>query len=306
MGTLGLDSVETPFASRDAVPGGSATHFSLAAGFFTDVRVVGVVGDDLGEEPLAALAERGIDVSDVERVPGGRSFRWRVRYDYALSVAGAEAEAGVLDGFRPRLSEASRRASTLYLGNFEPALQREVREACPGAALVGLDTMDHWIETARDRLVPAIAAVDCVVLNEAEIRRLAQEPSLPLAARTIRAWGPRLVVVKLGRHGAALFTRDGAFAVPGYPLERIVDPTGAGDHFAGGFLGYLDAHADEGLDGEVVRRAMVYGSVVASFGVEGWGPERIRRLTRTEIGERFDAFQRLTRFEAEPARDPAG
>lgn len=301
VGSIAFDAVETPFGSRERMLGGSATHFSLAASYFTDVRVVGVVGDDFGDEELEVFRERGIATDDVERVPGGRTFVWRGRYDYDLNTAHTlETQLNVFAEFEPKLSKASKAASTLFLGNIQPDLQRAVRAQCREAGFVGLDSMNLWIETARDALLPAIAEVDCVLLNDAEARMLAQEPSLALAARTVRAWGPELVVVKQGEYGAALFTSEGFFSLPGYPLERVLDPTGAGDSFAGGFLGFLDAHAGEPITDDLVRRAMVYGSVLASFSVESFGIERVRRLTRTEIADRFDEFKRMTHFEAIP------
>jgi sugar/nucleoside kinase (ribokinase family) len=301
VGSVAFDAVETPFGSRERLLGGSATHFSLAASFFTDVRVVGVVGADFGEAELAVFSERGIDVTDLERMPDGKTFFWRGRYDYDMNTAHTlDTQLNVFAEFAPKLSEASHGASTLFLGNIQPTLQRAVRAQCAGASFVALDSMNYWIETAREALVPAIAEVDCVLLNDAEIRMLADESSLALAASTVRGWGPDLVVVKLGEYGVALFTREGAFALPGYPLERVLDPTGAGDSLAGGYLGFHDAHAGEPLTDDLVRRAMVYGSVIASFNVEDFGTERVQRLTRSEIDERFHAFKRLTHFDAIP------
>jgi sugar/nucleoside kinase (ribokinase family) len=301
VGSVAFDAVETPFGSRERLLGGSATHFSLAASFFTQVRVVGVVGDDFGDEELRVFAEHRIDVTDIERVAGGRTFFWRGRYDYDLNAAQTlDTQLNVFADFEPKLSRASKTASTVFLGNIQPALQRAVCAQCDGAVLVALDSMNYWIETARDSLLSAIAEVDCVLLNDAEMRMLAGEPSLARAARRIRERGPRFAVVKLGEYGAALFTEDGCFALPGYPLERVLDPTGAGDSFAGGFLGYLDAHAGEPLTDSLVRRAMVYGSVLGSFNVEEFGTERMRRLTHAEIAERFDEFKRITHFEAIP------
>jgi sugar/nucleoside kinase (ribokinase family) len=301
VGSVAFDSVETPFGARERMLGGSATHFSLAASFFTNVRVVGVVGEDFGEEELAVFAERGVDTSDIERVPGGKTFFWRGSYDYDLSTAHTlETQLNVFADFSPTLSEATRAASTLFLGNIQPDLQRAVRAQYEGGGLVALDSMNLWIETARDALVAAIGEVDCVLLNDAEARMLADEPSLALAARKIRSWGPSFVVVKQGEYGAALFTPDGFFSLPGYPLERVLDPTGAGDSFAGGFVGFLDAHGTDELSEDLVRRAMVYGSVLASYNVEDFGTERVRRLTSEEIAARFDDFKRMTHFEATP------
>ena len=301
VGSVAFDSVETPFGSRERMLGGSATHFSLAASFFTDVSVVGVVGEDFGEPELAVLSERGIDVSDVERVAGGETFFWRGRYDYDLNTAQTlETQLNVFADFQPRLSSASAAAETVFLGNIQPGLQLAVREQCDGASFVALDSMNLWIETARDELTAVVGAVDCVLLNDAEARMLAGEPSLARAARTIRSWGPSTVVVKQGEYGAALFTEEGFFSIPGYPLEQVLDPTGAGDSFAGGFVGVLDAHAGERLSDGLVRQAMVYGSVLASLNVEEFGTERVQRLTRDEIDVRFAEFRQMTQFEATP------
>jgi sugar/nucleoside kinase (ribokinase family) len=299
VGSVAFDAVETPFGSRERMLGGSATHFSLAASFFTEVRVVGVVGQDFGDDELKVFADRGIDVSDVERVADGKTFFWRGRYDYDLNTAHTlDTQLNVFAEFEPKLSDTSKQASTLFLGNISPDLQRTVRAQCADAQLVALDSMNYWIDSARESLVAAISEVSCLLLNDAEIRMLAGEPSLAIATKEIRGWGPHSIVVKRGEYGVALFTGEGFFALPGYPLERVLDPTGAGDSFAGGFLGFLDAHAGEPLSDGLMRRAMVYGSVLASFNVEDFGTERVRRLTEAEIGERFDQFKRMTDFEA--------
>ena len=301
VGSIAFDSVETPFGSRERMLGGSATHFALAASFFTGVRVVGVVGDDFGERELAVLSGRGIATGDVERIAGARTFFWRGRYGYDLNAAETlETQLNAFADFRPQLSPAARAARVLFLGNIQPDLQREVREQCAGAAFTALDSMNLWIETARDSLVEAIRGVDCVILNDAEARMLAGEPNLARAARTIRGFGPRIVVAKQGEYGASLFTERGFFSLPGYPLETALDPTGAGDSFAGGFLGYLAAHAGTPFTEELFRRAMAYGSVLASFNVEDFGTDRVRRLTPDEIDERFAELKHMTHFDAIP------
>jgi len=305
VGSVAFDAVATPFGERERMLGGSATHFSLAASFFTSVRVVGVVGDDFGDEELRVFDDHGIDVTDLERV-SGRTFFWRGHYDYDLNTAQTlDTQLNVFADFEPKLCAVAKQASTLFLGNIQPDLQRTVRGQCVEASLVALDSMNYWIDTARDALRTAIAEVHCVLLNDAEVRMLAGESSLPAAARTIRSWGPEHVVVKLGEYGAALFTSDGFFAVPGFPLEQVVDPTGAGDSFAGGFLGFLDAHAGEPLTDALMRRAMVYGSVLGSFNVEAFGTERVAQLTQAEIAQRFEEFKRITHFEAVPFRRAA-
>ncbi len=281
--------------------GGSAVHFSLAASFFCDVRVVGPVGDDFGPDEYAVLGGRGVNTDDIERVEGGKTFFWRGHYDYDLNTAHTdETQLNVFGEFAPKLSEKSKAAENLFLANIQPDLQREVREQCRGARLAGLDSMNLWIDIARDSLVKTIGGVDLVFLNDAEIRMLTEQPNLVRAAREVMAMGPSVVVAKQGEYGAALFTEDGYFALPAFPLETVSDPTGAGDSFAGGFLGYL-ASQEGWQDDASLRRAMTYGSVIASFNVEEFGTERVARLTREEIDERFESFRRMTALEAAPA-----
>jgi sugar/nucleoside kinase (ribokinase family) len=301
VGSIAFDAVKTPFGVRERILGGSAVHFSLAASFFSDVRVVGPVGDDFGDAEYAVLQERGVNTDDIEHVEGGRTFFWRGHYDYDLNIAHTDdIQLNVFGDFAPKLSDESRAADTLFLANIQPDLQSGVRKQCGRARLVGLDSRDLWIETARDALVDAIRGVDVVLMNDAELRMLTEQPNLVRAARGITAMGPRMVIAKQGEYGAALFTEGSFFALPGYPLEDVLDPTGAGDSFAGGFLGYLDAHAGEEETQELVRRAMAYGSVLASFNVEEFGAERVRRLTLDEINERFSEFKEITHFEAVP------
>ena len=303
VGSIAFDAVKTPFGERECMLGGSAVHFSLAASFFSDVRVVGPVGDDFGDAELAILADRGVNTDDVERVPGGETFFWRGRYEYDLNTAHTEdTRLGVFGEFQPKLSPESRTADTLFLANIQPDLQREVREQCSEAHLVGLDSMNLWIDTARESLLRTIAGVDLVFMNDAEIRMLTGQPNLVRAATEVRGMGPRAVVAKQGEYGAALFTADGFFALPAYPLETVNDPTGAGDSFAGGFLGYLSSEGETAArDDATLRRAMTYGSVLASFAVEEFGTERVQRLTRDEIDERFTEFKRMTSFDEVPA-----
>ena len=301
VGSIAFDAVRTPFGERERMLGGAATHFSLAASFFTEVRPVGPVGDDFGEAEFELLRSRGIHTDDIEQVPGGKSFFWRARYEFDLNVAHTEdTQLGVFGEFEPKLSPASRAADTLFLANIQPDLQRGVRAQCEAPRFSGLDSMNLWIETAKDSLTAAIAEVDCLVVNDAEIRQLTGESNVARAARAVMAMGPRAVVVKQGEYGAALFTADGFFALPGFPLDDVRDPTGAGDSFAGGFFGYLDGEAGE-VDDACLRRAMGYGTVLASFNVEEFGTERVARLTREEIDERFEALRRMTQFEGVPA-----
>jgi cytidine kinase len=300
VGSIAFDSVRTPFGERERMLGGSAVHFALAASFFTDVHVVGPVGDDFGSEHTELLESRGIDTGDIERVPGGETFFWRGHYEHDLNVAHTDdTRLGVFADFEPKLSEESSAADMLFLGNIQPELQRRVRAQCEAARFAALDSMNLWIDTARDALVAAIGEVDCAILNDAEIRMLTGEPNLARAARALMAMGPSAVVVKRGEYGAALFTADGFFGIPGVPLEDVQDPTGAGDSFAGGFLGYLDGHGGERSD-EELRRAMAYGTVLASFNVERFGTERVRELSADEIETRFEELLAITRFEQRP------
>ncbi|MDQ4048898.1 MAG: PfkB family carbohydrate kinase [Actinomycetota bacterium] len=294
VGSIAFDAVKTPFGERERMLGGSAVHFSLAASFFADVRVVGPVGDDFGEDEYAVLHQRGVNTDDIERVEGGRTFFWKGRYEYDLNVAHTEdTQLNVFGEFQPKLSDESKHAEALFLANIQPDLQHEVREQCAEARFAGLDSMNLWIDTARDSLLRTIAGVDLVLLNDAEIRMLTDEPNLVRAARALMARGPRVVVAKRGEYGAALFEGDSFFALPAFPLETVVDPTGAGDSFAGGFLGYLCAQEDW-TDDSALRRAMTYGSVLASFNVAEFGTERVSRLTREEIDERFESFRQMT------------
>ncbi len=302
VGSVAFDSLETPFGKREGVLGGAATHFSLAASFFTGVSVVGVVGDDFGEDELAVFAERRINVDDLERVSGARSFLWSGRYEDDMTVAHTlDTQLNVFADFDPRLSEQAAAATTLFLANIQPDLQRRVRRQCPDATLVGLDSMNFWIESARDSLIETMREVDVVTLNDAELRMLTGEPNLARAARELRDLGPRVALVKQGPYGACMFTEEGYFSIPAYPLETVIDPTGAGDSFAGGCFGYLDSLAEPDLSDNAFRAAAVYGSVLASFAVEDFGTERVQRLTDEEVAARFAEFKRMMTFD-EPVR----
>jgi sugar/nucleoside kinase (ribokinase family) len=299
VGSIAFDSVRTPFGERDRMLGGSAVHFALAARFFTSVQIVGPVGDDFGDDHLELLRERGIDTSDVERVDGGETFFWRGHYEADMNLAHTDdTQLGVFADFDPKLSDTSRAADVLFLGNIQPDLQRRVRAQADGSRLAALDSMNLWIQTTRDALVAAIAEVDCLLFNDSEIRMLTEEPNLARAARAVMEMGPRIVVAKRGEYGAVLFTPEGFFALPGFLLEDVRDPTGAGDSFAGGFLGYLDMQGIEDPSTEALRRAMAYGTVLASFNVEEFGTERVARLTEDEITERYEALRGMTHFES--------
>jgi sugar/nucleoside kinase (ribokinase family) len=317
VGSIAYDTVKTPFGERERMLGGAAVHFALAASFFDDVRVVGPVGDDFGEEQLEVMRRRGVDVADVERV-AGRTFFWAGEYGWDLnSRETLDTQLGVFEGFQPKLSEHSRSSDVLFLANIQPDLQSDVRRQLPHARFVALDSMNLWIDIARDALVSAIEGVDCVILNDAELRQLTGKPNLVSAAREILSWGPpppspgaaaapggtrgpSVVVAKQGEYGAALVTREGFFALPAYPLENVVDPTGAGDTFAGGLVGYIAAHPEEELSDELLRRAMAHATVLASFNVEEFGTERIARLSGSEIVARIQQLHAMTQFSGEP------
>jgi sugar/nucleoside kinase (ribokinase family) len=331
VGSIAYDAVKTPFGERERMLGGAAVHFALAAAFFDEVRVVGPVGEDFGEPELEVMRSHGIDIADVERVAGGRTFFWRGEYGWDLnSRETLDTPLGVFEGFQPKLSESSRSSDVLFLANIQPDLQREVRAQLPAARFVALDSMNLWIEIARDSLVSAVESVDCLILNDAELRQLTGKPNLVSAAREILSWqpaggdraggagdgarrGPSVIVAKQGEYGAALITRDGFFALPAYPLETVIDPTGAGDTFAGGFVGYIAANlgslggaapgdgsgggsGGDGLSDDLLRRAMAHATVLASFNVEEFGTERVERLTRAEIDARLAELHASTQF----------
>jgi sugar/nucleoside kinase (ribokinase family) len=301
VGSIAFDAVTTPFGTRERMLGGSAVHFALAASFFDAVHVVGPVGDDFTEAEYEVLRARGVDTSAIEHVPGGKTFFWQGKYGWDLNDRETlDTQLNVFADFQPKLSDAARAADVLFLANIQPELQREVRAQCRAARFVALDSMNLWIETTRDALIETIAEVDCLMLNDAELRELTREPNLVRASKQVRAWGPRVVVAKQGEYGAALITEEGFFGLPAFPLETVVDPTGAGDCFAGGFMGYVAAHPDDEPDHELLCRAMAYGTALASFNVEEFGVERIARLTSEEIAERVGELQRITRFDEKP------
>jgi sugar/nucleoside kinase (ribokinase family) len=298
VGSIAFDAIKSPFGERERTLGGSAVHCSLAASYFTDVRVVGPVGDDFGEEEYAVLHSHGVNTEDVEHVEGGQTFFWAGEYEWNVSVRHTlDTQLNVFGDFEPKLSEASKASDTVFLANIQPDLQRQVREDCAAARLVALDSMNFWIENTRDSLLRTISTVDMLLMNDEEVRQLTEQPTLLKGVRRLMERGPRVVVVKQGEYGCAMFTAEGGFfALPAYPLETVLDPTGAGDSFAGGLLGYLDAQGDA-LDEATLRRAITYGSAVASYWVEEFGCERAQRLTREEIDERYEAFRRMTSIE---------
>ncbi len=295
IGSVAFDSVETPFGRSDGVLGGSATYFSTSASFFTGVQLVAVVGDDFPDEPRRFLSSRGVDLTGLQTQPG-RTFRWKGRYGYDLSEAHTlETHLNVFETFHPQLPESYRHAKYVFLANIDPELQLEVLQQVERPQLIACDTMNFWIEGKRDALVRTLGHVDILVINEAEVRQLADEANLVKAARAVLAMGPKTLVVKRGEYGVLVFSEHSVFSAPAYPLEEVFDPTGAGDTFAGGFMGYLAA--TDNLSDETIRKATVFGSVMASFTVEDFSLNRLRKLGWAEIEDRFRRFQALTAFE---------
>lgn len=297
VGSVALDSVETPFGSADDVLGGSAVFFSAAASVFAGIQLVGVVGSDYPMDELAFLEEQGVDLAGIVRAEG-ESFRWKGRYHYDLNSRDTVwTRLGVFADFRPHIPEPFRDARMVFLGNIDPVLQLDVLEQVRRPDLVACDTMNYWIDGSRDALLRLLERVDILLVNDSEARQLADEPNLLKAARWIQRHGPSTVVVKKGEHGAILFAKDWTFFVPGYPLEEVFDPTGAGDAFAGGFMGYLAWTG--GRTDDDYRRAMVYGSAMGSYAVEAFSVDRFRGLTPQEVAERIREFREMTAFEIE-------
>ena len=295
VGSVALDSVETPFGSAARVIGGSGVFFSAAASLLGPVRLVGVVGADYPMEQLDFLTERGVDLAGVERAEG-ESFFWAGRYSYDLNLRDTlETRLGVFGDFAPQIPDEYRDSRYVFLGNIDPVLQLAVLDQMREPAAVICDTMNYWIEGSREALVELLKRVDILMVNDAEARQLAGDHNLLGAARWIQERGPRLVVVKKGEHGAILFGPDWMFFVPGFPLEVIFDPTGAGDSFAGGFVGYMASIDSQEPDD--LRRAMVYGSVMGSFAVESFSVDRFRSLDEKEILHRIMEFKEMTAFE---------
>jgi sugar/nucleoside kinase (ribokinase family) len=298
VGSIAYDAVQTPHGGRERMLGGAAVHYALAASFFDEVRVVGPVGDDFGDDEYAVLHGRGVNTEDVEHVEGGKTFFWSGVYGENMnSRETLETDLNVFETFDPKLSQASEQADVLFLANILPELQLNVRRQCTQARFVALDSMDLWINIARDKLVAAISEVDCVILNDSEVELFTGEREVVAGARRIMEHGPSAMVVKLGKYGAALVTADDSFWIPAFPVDFVTDPTGAGDSFAGGFVGCVAAHEGAPTP-EVLRLAMAYGTAIASFNVEEFGTERVARLTGEEIVARVQELQRITSFEA--------
>ena len=304
VGSVALDSVETPFGKADEVLGGSATFFSASASHLTPVQLVGVVGRDYPMDRLQALAGRGVDLAGLQQ-DDGLSFRWRGRYRHDLNTAETlETHLGVFSHFRPQIPEQFRTAPFVFLANIDPRLQLDVLSQVERPKLVACDTMNFWIESRRPELLELLGRVDLITLNDAEARQLTETSNLVRAARWIMDRGPGHVIIKKGEHGAFMFTRESIFFAPAYPLESVFDPTGAGDSFAGGFMGYLARTGD--LSEENLRRAVVFGSAMGSFAVEKFSIERLLELDQATIHGRVREFQRLVAFELEmAAAEPA-
>ncbi|HUK67041.1 MAG TPA: PfkB family carbohydrate kinase [Anaeromyxobacteraceae bacterium] len=295
VGSIALDSVQTPFGRREEVLGGSATYFSTAASFFGPVKLVATVGEDFPEEHVAFLAGRGVDLEGLERRPG-RTFRWKGRYDLDLNQAHTLAtELNVFADFRPHLPESYRTSEYVFLGNIDPDLQRLVLDQVHAPRFVACDTMNFWIASKRESLLKTLRRVDMLFVNDAEARQLGGDHNVVKAARRILTLGPRTLVVKRGEYGALLFSGERIFAASAYPLASLFDPTGAGDSFAGGFMGYLARGGRE--DAGVLRRAIVLGGVLASFAVERFSLERLKSLTSEEIRARYAEFRELVYFD---------
>jgi cytidine kinase len=295
VGSVALDSVETPTQTRDNVLGGSAVFFSYAASFFTSVRLAGVVGDDWPAENTAMLQARGIDTAALQVVPGGKTFRWRGKYLPNMNDRETlDLQLNVLQGFDPVLPEVYRRCKFLFLANGSPTLQMKVLEQCPGASLTVADTMDHYIRTENDELRQLLKRIDGLVINDSEAKLLTGDDNLVRAGHTIREMGPSFVVLKKGEHGAMFFSQYETYVLPAYPTPTVVDPTGAGDSFAGGMMGYL---AEQGcFDPKTLKTALAYGTLTASFTVEDFSLDRLRQITREDLDQRLEEYKKMLSF----------
>ena len=295
VGSVALDSVETPFGKADRVIGGSAVYFSAAATLFKPVQMVGVVGNDYPMDELGFLEKRGADLSGIQKVDG-ESFFWAGKYHFDLNSRDTlETKLGVFADFQPRIPDAFRESKYVFLGNIDPALQHDVLDQVVSPDVVACDTMNFWIDGARDALLSLLERVRILIVNDEEVRQLADEPNILKAARWVQKRGPEVVVVKKGEHGAILFADDWLFFVPGYPLEEVFDPTGAGDSFAGGFMGYLAAAGS--LEPHDLRLAMVHGSALGSFAVESFSVNRLVDLSADDVRRRVAEFREITAFE---------
>ena len=297
VGTMAYDDVKTPFGERKMSLGGSATYFSLSASFFTPVNLVAIVGEDFKQADLDMLATHGVNLDGVEK-SSGKSFHWKGEYGFDLNEAKTlDTDLNVLADFDPKLPEEYKKAEYVFLANIDPVLQQKVLDQVEKPRLVACDTMNFWIDGALEEFKKTLARVNILIINEGEARMLANTPNLVAAARAIRAMGPETVIIKQGEYGALLFYEDEVFSTPAYPLEEVFDPTGAGDTFAGGFMGHIARLNEEGLSDTALRQAIVMGSVMASFTVERFSVDRLRSIERKDIADRFKLFKRLTHFD---------
>lgn len=295
VGTVAIDSIETPTQARDRVLGGSATHFSYAASFFSPVRLVGVVGDDFPSEHLDVLRTRQIDLEGLEVVQGGKTFYWKGKYLSNMNDRETlEVHLNVFGEFDPKVPENFRRSPLVFLANGSPMVQAKVLEQVVGPKLVVADTMDLWIRETHDELLDLLKRVDGIVMNDSEAKLLTQDENLVRAGHQIRALGPKFVIIKKGEHGAMFFSEHETYVMPAFPTESVVDPTGAGDSFAGGIMGYL-AEQDN-FEPTTLKRALAYGVLVASFTVEDFSLERLKQISRSDIDVRMDHYQRMLQF----------
>ena len=295
VGSVALDSVETPTEKRDNVLGGSAVFFSYAASFFTSVRLAGVVGEDWPQQYTYMLQARGIDTEGLQVVPGGKTFRWRGKYLRNMNDRETlDLQLNVLENFNPVLPEAYRRCKFLFLANGSTLLQLKVLDQCSGASLVVADTMDHWIRSEPEELRQLMKRVDGLVLNDSEAKLLTGDDNLVRAGGAVREMGPRFVVIKKGEHGAMFFSQHETYVLPAYPTPNVVDPTGAGDSFAGGMMGYL---AEQGnFEPKTLKEAMAYGTLAASFTVEDFSLDRLRKIERADLDRRMEEYKRMLSF----------
>ena len=295
VGSVAFDSVKTPFGEVDEVLGGSATYFSTAASYFTEVSLVAVVGTDFPDKHLTFLKSRKIDIEGIEKQEG-KTFRWKGEYGYELNEARTlDTQLNVFQSFKPKLPENYKDKKIVFLANIDPDLQREVREQVNKPALVACDTMNFWIEGKRESLLKTLKLVDIRLINDGEARELSGEPNLVKAASIILSFGPKTLIIKQGEYGALMFSGDRIFSAPAYPLESIFDPTGAGDCFGGGFMGYLSSTMN--FEESNIRKAIIFGSVMASYNVEAFSLDRIKSLDYQEIKDRYQEFKKLTHFE---------
>jgi sugar/nucleoside kinase (ribokinase family) len=295
VGSVAIDNIETPTARRDNCLGGSATHFSYAASFFTSVRLVGVVGEDWPNEHTELLASRGIDTSGLSVVEGGKTFTWTGRYEPNMNDRETlEVELNVFGDFNPVLPEDYRQAKYVFLANGVPSVQMKVLEQVPGRRLAVADTMDLWIQTQRDDLEELMRGLDGLVLNDSEAKLITGTENLVDAGHQVRDMGPKFVIIKKGEHGAMFFSEHETYVLPAYPTPNVIDPTGAGDSFAGGMMGYLAEQDD--FKPKTLKRSMAYGILTASFNVEGFGLERMQQITRDDIEQRLREYENMLSF----------